>query len=207
MKYNTERQNLKLPEYGRNIQDMVDYTLSISDYDERTRAAKSIVKLMEQIHPHVKQIVDFHHKLWDHLHIMADYQLEVDAPYPKPEREKIERRPDPVGYPSNNIKFRHYGRVVERIIDKACELEEGSEKEALIKTIGDLMKRFYLKWNRDSVNDDDIWKHIELLSKGKLKKPENYELPDTSIVLKTMRTPGGVKKKHHPKKKTKHKRR
>lgn len=203
MKYNTTRKQLTLPEYGRNIQDMVSYTLTIKNDEERNAAARSIVKLMEQMHPHVKQIEDFKHKLWDHLHIMADYNLDVDSPYPKPDREVVERRPDKITYPANGIRFRHYGRVVEKLIDKACEYEAGEEKDALVKTIANLMKRFYLIWNRDSVNDDDIWQHIHLLSKGKLEKPEDFDLPDTGKILKANKP---KKKTNHGKRKPKFKR-
>ncbi len=203
MKYNTTREHLTLPEYGRNIQDMVSYTLTIKDDDERNAAARSIVKLMEQMHPHVKQIEDFKHKLWDHLHIMADYNLNVDSPYPKPDRNIVERKPDKINYPANGIRFRHYGRVVEKLIEKACEYEAGDEKDALVKTIANLMKRFYLIWNRDSVNDDDIWQHIHLLSKGKLEKPEDFDLPDTGKILKANKP---KKKTNHGKRKPKFKR-
>lgn len=203
MNYNTTRTHLTLPEYGRNIQDMVSYTLTIKDEEERNAAARSIVKLMEQMHPHVKQIEDFRHKLWDHLHMMADYQLDVDSPYPKLDRDIVERKPDKINYPENGIRFRHYGRIVEKLIEKATDYEAGDEKDALVKTIANLMKRFYLIWNRDSVNDDDIWLHIKMLSKGKLQKPEDFDLPDTGKILKANKP---KKKVNHGKRKPKFKR-
>lgn len=182
---------------------MVDYVLTISDREERNKAARSVVKLMEQMHPQVKQIEDFKHKLWDHVHIMAQYKLDVDSPYPKPDKEIVERRPDKISYPENGIRFRHYGRVVEKLIDEACNKEEGEEKEALIETIANLMKRFYLIWNRDSVNDEDIWQHIKILSKGKIQKREDIELPDTGKILKSNKP---KKKQNQGRKKPKFKR-
>ncbi|KAB1066249.1 DUF4290 domain-containing protein [Salibacter halophilus] len=203
MKYNTTRKHLVLPEYGRNIQDMVDYTLTIEDKEEKNKAARSIVKLMEQMHPEVREIDDYQHKLWDHLHVMADYQLDCDSPYPKPNRIEFESKPDRVSYPSNNIRFRHYGKVIERMIEKATEYPEGEEKDALINTIANLMKRFYLVWNRDSVNDDDIWNHVKMLSGGKLVKPEGADLTDTSDILRSNKP----NKKRSHKKNRKHRNR
>lgn len=192
MIYNTKRKALTLPEYGRNVHQMVDFIKTIDDRDERTTAAKGVVKLMKQMQPQVKELENYEQKLWDHFFIMADYDLDIDAPFPIPTREHIEKRPDKVEYQNNRIRFRHYGSNVENIISKAVAMEEGEEKTALVSMIANMMKRFYLQWNRDSVTDDVIWDQLNRLSKGKIKKVDGIELTSTNEILKT------TKKKRKP---------
>lgn len=185
MKYNTARKRLVLPEHGRNIHQMVDYLKTVEDEEERNRAARAVIKLMGQLNPHLRDVEDFNHKLYDHLYIMAEYDLEINSPYPVPEKEVIERKPDPLAYPNQRIKYRHYGRSIERMIKEAVKYEEGEEKAALIGLIANMMKRFYLKWNRDSVNDEVIWHHLEELSEGQLKRPEGFEMMETYEILRS----------------------
>ncbi len=174
-----------MPEYGRSIHQMVDHAMSIEDRDERNKAAKTIIKLMGQMNPHLRDVADFTHKLWDHLYIMSNYQIDVDSPYPKPDREQIEKKPDPLAYPSNDIHYRYYGKGLEEMVQKAVEYPDGELKDYLVGMLANIMKRFYLVWNRDSVDDDVIWNHLSELSGGKLKQPENFEMTDTHNILKS----------------------
>lgn len=128
MDYNTQRKKLALPEYGRHIQQMVDYITGIEDGDERNRLAKALIGVMGNLNPHLRDINDFKHKLWDHLFIMSDFKLDIDSPYPIPSKEEYQEKPKQIPYPKNPIKYKHYGRVIELMIEKAIEMEEGTEK-------------------------------------------------------------------------------
>lgn len=181
--YNTTRNKLVISEYGRNIQKMIEYALTVEDREKRTQAAHVIVSVMAQMNSHAKDTVDFEQKLWDHLHIISDFSLDVECPFPAPDKHEIEAKPDRVPYQNNNIKYKHYGRNLEMIIEKAIALEAGEEKDAFIKTIANHLKKSYLNWNRDSVNDELILQHLEILSGGKLKLPEKARLISTGDVV------------------------
>ena len=201
MNYNTTREQLILPEYGRNVHQMVQHALTIEDREERNRAAEAIIVLMGQLNPHLRDVEDFTHKLWAHLFIMSDYKLDVDSPYPKPDREKRNARPEKLSYPAKKIKYRHYGRAIEMMIDAAVEYEEGDEKQALIGSIANLMKRHYLKWNRDSVDDRVIANHLKELSNNQLSVPDDFEFQDTNEILKSQRVTSNKKKTSKKRKK------
>ena len=181
--YNTRRPQMVIPEYGRNIQKMVEHAISIENREERNRVAQSIINVMGQLNPHLRDIVDFKHKLWDHLFIISDFKLDVDSPYPYPDKEKIFEKPKPLEYPQSKIRFKHYGKNVEAFIAKAIEMEDGEEKTELIKTIANLMKKSYLTWNRESVDDDLIVSDLKLLSKGQLKLDDSFKLEQTNDIL------------------------
>lgn len=181
--YNTTRNKLVISEYGRNIQKMIEYALTIEDREKRTQAAHVIVNVMAQMNAQVKDTVDFEQKLWDHLHIISDFSLDVDSPYPVPNKKEIEAKPERIAYQDNNVKYKHYGRNLEMIIEKAIELEDGEEKDTFVKTIANHLKKSYLNWNRDSVNDELIIQHLDVLSGGKLKLPENFRLISTGDVV------------------------
>lgn len=181
--YNTRRPQMVIPEYGRNIQKMVEHAISIENREERNRVAQSIINVMGQLNPHLRDIVDFKHKLWDHLFIISDFKLDVDSPYPYPDKEKIFEKPIPLEYPQSNIRFKHYGKSVEAFIAKAIEMQDGEEKTELIKTIANLMKKSYLTWNRESVDDDLIVSDLKLLSKGQLKLDDSFKLEQTNDIL------------------------
>lgn len=183
MEYNTTRNSLIISQYGRNIQKMIEYTLTMEDRVKRTRAAFLIVDVMGQMHPQVKDTVDFKQKLWDHLHIISNLELDVDCPYPAPTKQTLEAKPEPIPYQDNKIRYRQYGKNLQRIIEKAIELEDGTEKDAFVKTIANHLKKSYLNWNRDSVNDELIYEHLEVLSGGKLKLPPNVRLMNTGDIL------------------------
>ncbi len=176
MDYNTELPHLVISEYGRNIQKMVDHALSITDREERNRVARAIIDVMGQLNPHLRDVNDFKHKLWDHLFIISKFQLDVDSPYPKPSRETFETKPEMLSYPSNHIRYKHYGKSIEKMIAKAKDMEDGDMRNAFVEAIANQMKRSYVNWNKDSVSDDVITEQLGLLSKGELKLRENFRL-------------------------------
>jgi hypothetical protein len=197
MTYNTQRKDLIITEYGRNIQSMVDHMKTIEDRDVRNRAAKSIIQVMGQLFPYLRDIEDFKHKLWDHLYIMSNFELDVDSPYPLPSPEALNQKPKQMPYPQGDIRYGHYGKVIEKIIEQVC-LEKDDEKKAIqVVSLANLMKRTYLTWNRDSVDDSVIAKQLVELSGGKLKLPEDVKLQATSEILQANRSLMTTKKKQH----------
>jgi hypothetical protein len=182
---------MSISEYGRNIQKMIEQIMEIEDREQRNHQARAIINVMGQLNPHLRDVNDFKHKLWDHLFIMSDFKLDVDSPYPIPSAQSLARKPERLGYASNHIKFKHYGRHIEKIIEKACDLEDGAEKTALIKLIANHLKKSYLTWNRDAVTDEEIASHLQALSKGKLQLDENIKLSQPSEAVITNK----VKKK------------
>lgn len=167
--YNSLRPDMIIPEYGRNIQKMVQYAVTLEDREERNQCCRAILSVMGQLFPHLRDIENYNHKLWDHLHIMSNFKLEVDSPYPKPSEEELDKAPERVPYPEGEVKFLHYGRYVERLIAKCAELEEGEDKQAFAIAIANVMKQNALNWNRQTVTDDVVLKDLTLLSKGKIK--------------------------------------
>ncbi|MBA3900042.1 MAG: DUF4290 domain-containing protein, partial [Bacteroidetes bacterium] len=168
LEYNTERPHLIIPEYGRNIKKMIDHAISIEDRELRNKIATSIITVMGQLNPHLRDITDFTHKLWDHLFIISDFKLDVDSPYPKPTKETFSGKPESIKYPKKDIKYLHYGKNVELMIEKVISMEDGQEKSAFTEAIANTMKRFYIQWNQESVSDEVIFAHLKVLSKGKL---------------------------------------
>lgn len=168
MKYNTQQKRMPLPEYGRSIQNMVDYALTIQDRAERQRCANTIINIMGNMFPHLRDVPDFKHKLWDHLAIMADFQLDINYPYEIIRKENLVTKPDMIPYPSTKIRYRHYGRTLEILIRKAVEFPEGDEKNNLVALICNHMKKDYMAWNKDTVDDRKIAEDLEEYSRGKL---------------------------------------
>jgi hypothetical protein len=199
MSYNTQQPHLKLSEYGRHIHRMVDHCVSIKNREERNRCANAIIAVMGQLNPQLRDVPDFKHKLWDHFFIMADFDVDVDSPYPKPSRESFQTKPERVRYPSCDFKFRHYGYVTEALIKEGIKMEEGEMRDHYIQMIANLMKRQYLNWNQDSVNDEVISQHLRELSKGKLKLPENFVYKATQDIIgkKPQQQHHGGKKQFH----------
>lgn len=165
-----------MPEYGRNVQKMVDHIKTIEDRDERNRAAKTIISIMGNLNPHLRDQGDFKHKLWDHLALIASFELDIDSPYPVPEREKFDEKPKTIPYHQGNIRFLHYGRIIELMIDSATEMEDGEEKEYLTNLIVNQMKKSYITWNRSQVADEVIIENLRQLSKGKLQMTEGVRI-------------------------------
>jgi len=183
MEYNTQRKKMIIPEYGRNVQKMIDYAVGIEDREERTKTAKFIVSVMANMHPAIRETNDYEHKLWDHMFIMSDFKLDVDAPFPKPEPKTVNSRPDKIPYSEDKIKYKHYGKNLEKIIDAAKNMEEGEEKEILTLFIANQMKKLYLTWNRDTVDDELILKQLEILSEGKLTLDKETVLIDSGQLV------------------------
>jgi hypothetical protein len=185
--YNTSREKMIIPEYGRNVQNMIHHCISIAEKEERNKCAQAIIKVMGQLKPQLRDIEDFTHKLWAHLFIMADFKLDVDSPYPIPSKESFNSKPDRVEYPRKKIKYGHYGKVLEEMITAAVAYPEGEEKIYLTLRIANLLKTSYLLWNRDTVNDNTIVKQLEELSGGKLTADAS-KLEDTADILRLMRS-------------------
>jgi hypothetical protein len=183
MDYNTSRPHLTIPEYGRCIQEMVEHTLTLVDRDERTKAAKTIVNAMAILNPQLKDMTDYRHKLWDHLYIISDYKLDCDSPYPMPERSLAEAKPKPLAYPQKEIKRRHYGSIVEKMIREAIALDEGEDKHRVVESIANFMKMSYLTWNRDTVSDELIREQLKELSGGRLELGEEVKLSTRFVDL------------------------
>ena len=184
MDYNTKRKLLVLPEYGRNVHKMVNIIKETEDRDERNRLAKATIQLMGNMNPHLRDVADFKHKLWDHLAIISDFELDVDSPYPTPTKAELAQKPDKVPYHnSDEIGFKHYGRVIEDMIRRAIQFPEGEEKDYLIEVIGNQMKKSFLTWNRETVADELIFSDMLAVSGHRLKIPEGLKLKETKDLL------------------------
>ena len=194
IEYNSERPKLIIPEYGRHIQKMVDQAIEKETKEERNKIASSIIAVMGNLNPHLRDVTDFQHKLWDQLFIISDFKLDVDSPYPIPKREELQEYPKSLEYPQNFPKYRFYGNNIKRMIDVAIGWEDGEKKEALVFTIANHMKKCFLNWNKDTVEDDVIFKHLFELSEGKLNlKGTEEELLDTMTILSNNKSYGAKK--------------
>ena len=174
--YNTEREKLNMPEYGRNVQKMVEYLKGIEDRDKRNEQARAVVKVMEILNPQVYLQENYEQKLWDHLQIISNFELDIDSPYPKPSKERLYERPEVIPIKQKPIKATHYGRNIESIIDLIAEQEDGEGKTAMIRSLAIYMRQQYLIWNKDSVADQTIFQDIEKLSDYRIKVPEGLQL-------------------------------
>jgi len=192
MDYNSNRSKLALPEYGRNLQNMVNHIMTIEDRNERNRAARTIIDIMGMMYPYLRDINDFKHKLWDHLAIMSNFELDIDYPYAPPSPEFFNAPPLRIPYDNNKIKYRHYGKTIETLIEKAAVYEDEKERELLIKLIANHMKKSYVMWNKDSVTDDKILLDIEELSKGKIKCTEMVLTETKDILFRNQKKPNPV---------------
>ena len=205
MEYNTQRENLKINDYGRNVCKMIDYAKTIEDRDERTQMANLIVDAMALVNPKVKERTDYRRILWDHLMIMADFALDVDSPYPISREETEALKPQPIKYSDNAIRYRHYGRALEDMIRAVAEMPESEEKSVLAQQIAHTMKRQYLQWNRDSVDDDLIREQLAELSGGRITLPSDFQFRDSKIYIDAMAAVAAKKESNAKKKKKKKK--
>lgn len=199
LEYNTERPHLNIPEYGRHIQKMVDYAVQLEDRQERNNTAKSIISVMGNLNPHLRDVPDFQHMLWDQLFIISDFKLDVDSPYPIPSKEELAGRPDALRYPQNFPKYRFYGNNIKRMIDVANSWEPSDKKDGLILTIANHMKKSFLNWNKDTVEDAVIFKHLFELSGGKINLINaDEDLSDANDLMKNKkRYSSSTTKKSH----------
>ncbi|WP_439151796.1 DUF4290 domain-containing protein [Winogradskyella sp.] len=186
LEYNTEREHLIIPEYGRHLQKMINYAKTRETKEERNKVAKAIISVMGNLQPHLRDVPDFQHKLWDQLFIMSNFELDADSPYEKPSEEELKSRPEPLKYPQNHPKYRFYGNNIKTMIDVAVSWEEGDLKDALTYTIANHMKKCFLNWNKDTVEDAVIFDHLFELSNGKINlKNSKEELSDSSSLMRT----------------------
>lgn len=204
IEYNTEREHLIIPEYGRHLQKMVNYAKALPTKDERNKVAKSIISVMGNMQPHLRDVPDFQHKLWDQLFIIADFELDADSPFPTTTKEELNERPQPLKYPQNFPKYRFYGNNIKTMIDVANTWEEGDLKEALKYTIANHMKKCFLNWNKDTVEDYVIFNHLFELSEGKIDlKGSEESLTDATVLMrhkkKYSNSNSTNKKSHHKK--------
>ncbi len=185
LEYNSQRSHLIIPEYGRHLQKLIDQATAIEDREERNKAAKYIISVMGSLNPHLRDVPDFQHKLWDQLFIMSDFKMDVDSPYPIPSKDILTQKPDRLNYPQNFPKYRFYGNNIKYMIDVAISWEDSELKNALVLVIANHMKKCYLSWNKDTVTDEVIFEHLLELSGGKLNlSKSNEELSNTHDLMK-----------------------
>lgn len=205
LEYNTIREELIIPEYGRHIQKMINYASSRESKDERNKLANSIISVMGNLQPHLRDVPDFQHKLWDQLFIMSDFKLDADSPFEKPSKEVLNAKPDPLSYPQNFPKYRFYGNNIKIMIDEAVKWDAGEMKEALVLTIANHMKKCFLNWNKDSVKDQVIFDHLYELSDSKIDiRDSKEELLDSALLLRSKKR---FSNKKFPKKNNKNRKR
>jgi hypothetical protein len=169
MEYNTERNYLGMREYGRHVQKMVEYLLTIEDREKRQQQTQSVIELMGFLNPHLKNVEDFRHKLWDHLFFISDFKLDVDSPYPIPQRETYKQKPDPLPYPKRHPKYAHLGKNLEVVIDKALREEDPEKKAGFSHAIAYYMKLAYSNWHKELVHDDTIRAELNNITGGQLE--------------------------------------
>ena len=185
MEYNTTRPKLMLPEYGRNVQNMIVHAMEVEDRTERNRAAQAIIEVMGQLNPHLRDVDDYRHKLWTHLFVMSDFQLDVDSPYELPKREELTSKPERVEYPSSKIRFGHYGKYTQKILEDASKIVDDKEKKYLTRTMANFMKKQFLVFNNDAVENNVIANQMSELSKKELILDNPEDMLSTNVILKS----------------------
>lgn len=186
LSYNTEKPKLHIPEYGRNVQNMINYAKQIESREERNLAAAAIIDVMGQLNPHLRDVEDYNHKLWTHLFIMSDFKIDVDSPYEIPTPEKLHERPQIMKYPRNRAKFGHFGYYSEEMIKDAAKLEDKEEKQYLTEVLANMLKKDYLVFHTENVENSAIVSHLDQMSGGKLKIEDNSIFKSTNTILKDM---------------------
>ena len=205
LEYNTVREDLIIPEYGRHIQKMINYASTRETKEERNKLANAIISVMGNLQPHLRDVADFQHKLWDQLFIMSDFKLDADSPFEKPSKEILNAKPEPLSYPQNFPKYRFYGNNIKIMIDEAVKWDSGEMKDALVLTIANHMKKCFLNWNKDSVKDQFIFDHLYELSDNKIDiRDSKEELLDSALLLRSKKK---FSNKKFPKKNNKNRKR
>ena len=174
--YNTQRDKLHMPEYGRHVQKMIEYVASLPDKQKRNEQIQSVVQVMGTLNPQLRDINDFKHKLWDHVHVISDFNIDIDSPYPTPTRESLSTAPNPIPLQTTPVKAAHYGRNIQNMIDVIAQREDDDVKTYMIKTLASYMKQQYLIWNKDSVSEETIFNDIYKLSDGRITVPEGVHI-------------------------------
>lgn len=197
MDYNSSREKLIMKEYGRNVQNMVEEAVKIEDREERNKAVQHIVELMGRMYPYLKNLRDFKHKLWDHLVIMSDFKLDIDAPHELPTRETFSKPPKKIPYTQSRFRQKYYGKNIQKMIRLAAEMEAGEERDLLVALIGNQMKKSYALWNKDGVTDDIIFSDIRKISNEQIDIPEHIKLSEAKRLtnVKNNKTKKRKKKK------------
>jgi len=205
LEYNTVREDLIIPEYGRHIQKMINYASTRETKEERNKLANAIISVMGNLQPHLRDVADFQHKLWDQLFIMSDFKLDADSPFEKPSKEILNAKPEPLSYPQNFPKYRFYGNNIKIMIDEAVKWDSDEMKDALVLTIANHMKKCFLNWNKDSVKDQVIFDHLYELSETKIDiRDSKEELLDSALLLRSKKK---FSNKKFPKKNNKNRKR
>ena len=200
LQYNTKRKQLIIPEYGRHIHKMIELVKAENDTEERNKKAKAIIGVMGNLNPHLRDVPDFQHKLWDQFFIMANFDIDVESPFEKPQKEVLDMKPEKLPYPQNFPKYRFYGNNIKRMIDVAIEWEEGELKDVLVFTIANHMKKNFLSWNKDTVEDVVILAHLEELSGGKIKvAAAQLPLSESADLIKIKNKNGSGPSSNHSK--------
>ncbi|MBX2962451.1 MAG: DUF4290 domain-containing protein [Cyclobacteriaceae bacterium] len=166
--YNTARPHIILKEYGRNVQKLVEYIRSVPDKNKRTELSATLIELIKQLTPSLKDQPENPQRLWDDLYIIADFNLDINNPYPVPEPEVLFKKPMKVNYPQSKVRFKHYGKNIEKLVKEALKKEDPAEKEEAIIYLGKLMKTFFGAWNKEMLDDSVILNDIKIMSEGKL---------------------------------------
>ena len=198
MEYNTEREQLIIPEYGRHVQTMINHATALTDTAEQQKCVNAIIDFMGQMNPHFRDVKEFTHKLWDHLHIMSDFKLDIESPYEKPEIEKLEERPEKMTYPGNKIKFSYYGNTIQTMIEEGMKME-GEEKIIMAGMTANQMKKSYILFNESSVDNNMIRLHLKQMSNNELVLADDFEFIRSASVRQGA---GNASKKINSKKKT-----
>ncbi len=182
MDYNTKRKKLPMPEYGRNIQNMVDHLMTIENREKRNQSAQAVIDVMGNLYPYLRDVAEYKHKLWDHIAIMSNFQLDIDYPYEPPSPDILTEKPRRVPYNQQDIKLKHYGVITTKLIDAAINME-GEEQRILIEQIANQMKKLYMAWNKDSVEDEKIFIDLEEISEQRLKVPRDLKLAEVKTAV------------------------
>tara|TARA_B100000886_G_scaffold340523_1_gene310818 strand:+ start:8851 stop:9477 length:627 start_codon:yes stop_codon:yes gene_type:complete len=197
LEYNSSRNKLVISEYGRHIQKLVEHAMTLKKKEDRQKMVNGIIDIMGELNPQLRDVADFKHKLWDHIFVISNFELDVDSPYEKPIIEKLFEKPEPLAYPNSKIKYNHYGKVIELMIDEAIKMEDQELKSKLVIAIANQMKKSYVNWNLDTVDDEIILNQLTKLSKGKLSIPEGTELSKFTPNLKQQNSHSRKKKKNN----------
>ena len=205
MEYNTQRKKMELPEYGRSVQNMVDHALTIEDREERQRCADTIVNIMGGMFPHLRDVPDFKHKLWDHLAIMSDFKLDIDYPFEIVKKEDLVVKPEQLAYPNADFRYRHYGRFLEGMVKKAVEIEDEEEKKQLINLLAIQMKKDLNNWNKEGIEDQKIVDDLREYSSGAIDlKVEDLRLGESRYNNNSQQRKQNFQRKQNNQKKKQH---
>ena len=205
MEYNTQRKKMELPEYGRSVQNMVDHALTIEDREERQRCADTIVNIMGGMFPHLRDVPDFKHKLWDHLAIMSDFKLDIDYPFEIVKKEDLVVKPEQLAYPNADFRYRHYGRFLEGMVKKAVEIEDEEEKRQLINLLAIQMKKDLNNWNKEGIEDQKIVDDLREYSSGAIDlKVEDLRLGESRYNNNSQQRKQNFQRKQNNQKKKQH---